>query len=445
MTHRLAAALALLAAGDLAAQRRPDPRVEAAARTIVAADLMRDATYLASDALRGRATPSPGLDSAAAYVVRALARMGATPAGDGGTYLQHYTVAHSVLDTAATHAAVGGRRLAWGDDFVVRSFLAPGVREGGVVYVGGGLRAPKLDIDPYARVDVRGRWLLAHADAIPAGLAPRDLGRHGVDFTTVADEARSRGALGVLIVPSAAARATWGMSRGRVPTSRELEPSVGRAFAPSPVPQLVLSRQGLEALLAGSAVRAADLLAADPAGRPRAPAPTGATLRVTLAATTTRVRPYNVVALVPGADARLRDEWVSVSSHLDGAVGRAPDASGDSVYNAADDNASGSAGALAVARALLGGPRPKRSVLLVWDSGEETGLWGSRALAYGPLAEKLVAHFTVDMIARTKRPGTSAPGEEELSGPGEVYAAARARSARAWTPRSTAYRATTAG
>ena len=76
---------ALLLALPAVAAAQPDPRVRAAVETVRAADLMRDATYLASDALRGRATPSPGLDSAQAYVVSELTRLGVTPAGDGGT------------------------------------------------------------------------------------------------------------------------------------------------------------------------------------------------------------------------------------------------------------------------------------------------------------------------------------------------------------------------
>src|SRR5262249_54834175 len=96
--------------------------------------------------------------------------------------------------------------------------------------------------------------------------------------------------------------------------------------------------------------------------------------------------------------------------------------SGDSIYNAADDNGSGSAGNMSIARALMKAPRAKRSILLVWDSGEETGLWGSRFLAYSQIARQhVVAHFTVDMIARTKAPGTNIQGQNELSGPGVVY------------------------
>ena len=137
-------------------------------------------------------------------------------------------------------------------------------------------------------------------------------------------------------------------------------------------------------------------------------------MSITLAATTSTVQAYNVVGLVKRIRFRRRNEWAVVESASRWGGRRAITPTGDSIYNAADDNGTGSAGNLAIASALMHGPRPMRSILLVWDSGEETGLWGSRFLAYGPLADKVVAHFTVDMIGRTKVPGTSVRGREPV-------------------------------
>ncbi len=113
---------------------------------------------------------------------------------------------------------------------------------------------------------------------------------------------------------------------------------------------------------------------------------------------------------------------MSVAAYLDGAVGRVAVA-GDSIDNAADDNASGSAALLALADALMHAPRPKRSIMLIWDTGEEVGLWGSRYLASNPPLplKNIVAHVNVDMIGRTKSPGSDNAGEGELSRPDEVY------------------------
>jgi hypothetical protein len=418
---RRAAVLFVLAA-PLSAQA--NAKVKSAAETIVAADLMRDISYIASDELKGRATPSPGLDSAAAYIIRRLTELHVKPVGDNGGYLQYYTVVRATLDTALTSITFAGQHLTWGNDFVIPSFLTPGVREGKVVYVGAGLRVPKRGIDPYAGLDLKGKWVLVHASQIrPRSVTTDSLGVVGLDYTTVLDEARARGALGILLIPSAANLAAWNTNRARVPTGRDLDPTVGRAYAPYPLPQVTLSPAAVLRLFEGETVQGADVLAADSLHRyPRSlQLGSAKAIKVDFSATVAQVRAFNVVGLVEGSDSKLKNEWITVSTHLDGAVGRAITPSGDSIYNAADDNGTGSAGNLSIARALMTGPRPRRSILLVWDSGEETGLWGSRFLAYGPLAKKVVAHFTVDMIGRTKVPGTDIQGQAELSGPGEVF------------------------
>src|SRR6185503_12015823 len=152
----------LIGAGSLCAQS-PDPRLaqtKAAVDKIRAEEILRDVSALASDANMGRRTPfpglaSPGYDSAAAYVARFLAAMHVTPMGDNGTYFQHYTVTRSTLDTTKVAGAIGNAPLVWGVDFLVQSFLLPGVREANVIYIGTGIRRPKLNVDPYAGFDIK--------------------------------------------------------------------------------------------------------------------------------------------------------------------------------------------------------------------------------------------------------------------------------------------------
>ena len=103
-------------------------------------------------------------------------------------------------------------------------------------------------------------------------------------------------------------------------------------------------------------------------------------------ASSTSYRPYNVVATIEGGDPQRKDEAVTVFAHLDGAVGsRTID--GDAIYNSADDNASGSAALLSIAEQMAAGPRPKRTMVFVWDSGEEQGLWArGRSCMSPPIA-----------------------------------------------------------
>ncbi len=408
----------------LSAQSSRLRAVEATATTIRAADLLRDVSILASDAFAGRATPSVGFDSAASFVARQLRALRITPMGDSGTYLLHYPLVRAVLDTTQTMAMFESSHWMVGKDFLVTSFLTPGLRNGGVVYVGHGIKSQKLGLDAYQGLDLKGKWVVAHSRlSLPEGVTREQLGTVGVDYTTVLEEARRQGALGILTVPSAALLNGWDASRRRAPVGRDLQETVGRAYAPYPLPQVLASRAMIESLFGSTFGTAAAILTADSLRHfpPSLVLNPSRQLSIHLVAQTDTVRPYNVVGFVAGSDPVLKNEWVIIGSHLDGAVGRGANAAGDSIFNAADDNATGSAGTMAIARALMAGPRPKRSVLFVWDSGEETGLWGSRFLAYGPLAKQAVTYINVDMIGRTKAPGSDAPGEQELSGPGEVY------------------------
>src|SRR3970040_2706922 len=98
MLRRLPPLVAAACVADSAARRDPvtlPDNVRAAADAVDSARLAADVTYLASDALLGRSTPSPGLDSAAAYIVRRLTQSGLTPAGDGGAFLRHFVLPHA--------------------------------------------------------------------------------------------------------------------------------------------------------------------------------------------------------------------------------------------------------------------------------------------------------------------------------------------------------------
>ncbi|MGV3708057.1 MAG: M28 family peptidase [Gemmatimonas sp.] len=413
-------ALAAAAPSGIAAQQTTEQRLavtRAAVEQIREDDIRRDVSYLASDANMGRRTPfpgqgSPGYDSAAHYVAKFLEEMGVKPMGDNGTYFQHYTVTRSTLDTTKVAGAIGNERLAWGTDFTISSFLVPGVREANVIYVGDGIRLLKKGVDPYAGFDIKGKWLLVSGSPLQgARNVPTNsrLGKVGVDYTTITEVARFGGALGIITVASDSARAQW---TRRVITGQDLNPSLGVAYAQYQVPRISISVATLQKLIAGSSLSVATVMSSDTTiARKSVDLGSNRKLRIDFAATTLDARPYNVVGMLEGSDPVLRNEWISLAAHLDGAVPANASVSNNGLpdqYNAADDNASGSAGNMAIVRALIAAPRPKRSILLVWDSGEEVGLWGTRFIAYGPWSEKLVLHVSNDMIGRS-RPNNSAP------------------------------------
>jgi Zn-dependent M28 family amino/carboxypeptidase len=135
----------------------------------------------------------------------------------------------------------------------------------------------------------------------------------------------------------------------------------------------------------------------------------------------------NVVGILEGGDPVLKNEYVVMSAHLDHIGLSAPLPDGHNVNNGADDDGSGSAGLLAVARSYADGAakgmRPKRSIVFLWNAGEEKGLWGSQYFTEYPPVDltKVVANLNLDMIGRTKGPGYSDPDRQHvLVSPGEV-------------------------
>jgi Zn-dependent M28 family amino/carboxypeptidase len=135
----------------------------------------------------------------------------------------------------------------------------------------------------------------------------------------------------------------------------------------------------------------------------------------------------NVVGILEGSDPVLKNEYVIMSAHLDHIGLTAPQANGHNVNNGADDDGSGSTGLLGVAHAYAEGAakgmRPKRSILFLWNGGEERGLWGSEYFAQFPPIDlsKVVADLNMDMIGRTKNPNSvDTDPTHFLVDPGEV-------------------------
>ena len=149
-------------------------------------------------------------------------------------------------------------------------------------------------------------------------------------------------------------------------------------------------------------------------------------LGVRIAVNSNRGYTENVIGMVEGSDPVLKNEFVVMSAHLDH-NGLAAATEGDNIYNGADDDASGSAALMAIAREFAQGAargvRPKRSVIFLWVAGEEKGLWGSRYFNQFPPVDvgKVVADLNMDMISRSKTPGYVDPPTYKLIDPGEVF------------------------
>jgi hypothetical protein len=419
------ATLALLTLTVVQAQTGPVSDVaHKAAERVTAAGLSRDLDFLSSDALKGRNTPSPGFDQAADYIAGRLKKAKLEPAGDDGTFYQYYTMRESEVDTANASIEIAGRRFAFGEDFVMRTFAAPVSGARPVVYVGHGWTVPGKNIDPFAGMNVNGKIVVAHGPrALPKGVEIEMVGRLNIGAQTVVAEAQRRGAAAVLFITQASALQSWDQVRNQNTVVRELDPPVASAYAAVPITSVMVAPQVTDALMAGERVDGATLRArAEAQDYPESFQLTKSITLTIPAKTTTEHHPYNVVAILKGSDPALRNDYVVVESHLDGAVGTRA-VNGDDIYNAADDNATGSAANLAIAEALAAGPRPKRSFIFLWDSGEERGLWGTRYFVYRPPVplERILVEFNVDMIGANRAPGSPDADDPRATGPNEVF------------------------
>lgn len=324
--------------------------------------------FLAHDLLEGRGTGRRGHDVAALYVATEARRLGLTGAGEQGGYFQPVPIVEADIVTSATRLAVtqdgpAGPRTAelrYGVDFIPNVGTARTLVSfsGPAVWVG------------------TARDVLARPGDLPplGGGVALMLGVFGSDGAA-ADTLRARGAAGVVhLLPDPEMFQLYVNSRG--PSRLYLaDPAAPSSFIPD-----------LPAVIAGPALLGRlDSVIVQAGGRDRMAALAG--VRVTAAI---GVRPHdlpsrNVAAMLAGADPARRGQFLVYTAHLDHLGISTPDAAGDSLYNGFSDNAAGSAMLLAIAQAMLRGPRPARSVLFLWFTGEERGLLGSDWFVARPL------------------------------------------------------------
>jgi len=368
----------------------------ASARTGFPPDSLRAwVTWLADDAREGRGPGTGGLDAAARFLADRFAAFGLRPAGDGDTFFQDFDATIGVRAAGRNTLRFASRDLDFGSEWTAYGFSDTGTTRAPLVFAGYGITAPEFSYDDYAGLDVKGKVVLVLR--YEPGQHDSTSAFEGVLLTAHADLrhkailARERGAVGMLVVSG--------------PRSSEADD----------LPRLRADVGYYSTGIACGQVRAAALAAVLPAfdlaERQRIAdgggGPDGAPLadvewHVGLAKERTRLR--NVVAFLPGADPH---RAVIIGAHYDHLGWGSPSslAPGEpAVHNGADDNASGTAVLLAVARHFAAGTKPSQSLLFLAFSGEEIGLAGSAHYVAQPVLPlgSTTAMLNMDMVGRLR-------------------------------------------
>lgn len=399
------------------------------AELITSAQLRDYLYFVASDEMEGRDTPSRGLDTVAKFIALNLSRWGLKPGGDDGTYFQKITLRRAKLDATQTQAELNGRKFSFGEDFYAA--LNPGKASGQLVYVGHGWVIKNKNIDAYRGVDVKDKIVVFYGGGLPKGASLNDLnGRQGADWDTPAEYARKHGAQGAIIIPDSRVMTTLTARRQVVLEQRgSFNPDKSEQAESAQMPIITASPTMIRALFQGEAIDAPEIFNRREAGDPGPSFELSAQKRMsfTVANAYEETQTQNVIGILEGSDPVLKSEYVVVGAHYDHVGVRAPSATGatgDRIYNGADDDGSGTVTVLAMAEALSHSPqRPRRSVIFIWHTGEERGLWGSQYFTDHPTVplSQIITQLNIDMIGRSKRPGDVTPANRSLTGPNEIY------------------------
>ncbi len=391
-TTRITVLLALCANAALAAGPTLPP--------IDGARVLEHTKALASDAFEGRGPGTRGETVTVEYLTRQLQQMGLAPGNPDGSWQQKVPLVGTAVQgrpPLVFRKGEAGRTLAWHDDFVAwtkRVSAQVSLEASPLVFVGYGVKAPEFRWDDYKGVDLKGKTLVMLVGdppvpdpARPGQLDPKVFGGRAMTYygrwTYKYEIGAALGAAGVLIVhETEAAGYPFAVVQGKTAEQFDVETPDGGQGRCAVEGWITLEQAKALFALAGQDF---DALHRRAVSREFRPVDLGVTASLTLNNAIRKVPSANVVARLEGADPALKNEWVVYTTHWDH-FGIGPAIDGDTIYRGAVDNASGTAGLLEIARAFTQvQPRPKRSVLFLFVTGEEQGLLGSGWYADHPL------------------------------------------------------------
>jgi hypothetical protein len=375
-------------------------------KTITVDGLKSDLTIIASDEFEGRETGEEGIKKATNYITERYKEIGLTPVGDNGTFEQNYDLSAPVIDsynytvtdnegsliseTAVTKEATG--------DFVT-IFGGSDDVSGEIIFAGFGISNEATNQLPEVVAD---KWVMVFFDRqLTNQRALQSLsGKGAAGVIMIMDQNNPEG----FIQNAEQAQSRIG-SAGRLSLAY-LQNNSSRSAAWNRInPELAAKMLGKASV--------SELVGMSEEIKENAsdfkPMELDYMLSHDVSISENTVVASNIAAFLEGSDPLLKDEVVVLSAHHDHVgIGR-PDSTGDTIYNGADDDGSGTVGLLSTAQAMVAakkaGAGPKRSVLFLHVSGEEKGLLGSRYYSDHPIypIENTVANINVDMIGRVDK------------------------------------------
>src|SRR5262245_41615285 len=375
---------------------------------------MKHVKYLASDELRGRGDGSKELELAAVYIANQFKAAGLKPGAPNGSWFQPFEIVTGLTigpgNQLSLHAGAQHVSFELGRTYYPMSATAhdspravsTDIKDAPLVFAGYGIEARQHNYDDYASVDVHDKAVIVFSHE-PQENDPKSkfAGTQLTRYSTLLEKAmtaRNRGAKALLVVTDPAHDGTdQGNYNGfaKDPQAENYGIPVLRIDRSRALP--LLQTWGLDAL-------ARDI---DRDLQPRSRELPGATVSYTEHLSRTRRKIRNVIGLLPGNDAARAKEAVVVGAHYDhlGLGGRhslAPELAGQ-IHNGADDNASGTAAVIEMAKAAAANrKRYPRTMVFITFAGEEIGLLGSAEYVSHPSVplDRTIAMINLDMVGR---------------------------------------------
>jgi aminopeptidase YwaD len=376
------------------------PRAPSAAQVvsgISASRYLDNVAYLASDQMKGRGDGSPELNRAADYIASQFRSWGLQPMGDSGTYFQSFEITTGADLGLNNDLQLNGNHLRMTDDFTPVMFSNTADVDGPLAFVGYGITAPELKYDDYSgNVSTTGSGMIA----VAIRQSPDNKNAEHLGHASLIDKAinaKQHGAKAIIFIndPEQAADDIRVASR----TEETSDLGIPAVFAKRDVVLSFFKTAGKDIPALQKKI--------DSDMKPESFVLPDAHVHVSTDIVRSRKTVRNVVGAIDGSDAALHKEWVVVGAHYDhlglgDQNSLAPSQIGQ-VHHGADDNASGTAGILELARLAAENKREwKRSVLFITFAGEELGLLGSSNFVNHPTIplKSITSMINMDMIGR---------------------------------------------